>query len=279
MKKLLIFKLVFCVMLLTAIQSCKDDCENPCNKDCETYNPCNCETPLKADFVMEEKVWDRWFEIGSPLDGVRSIRYTVTTPKYDSCLWILGTETLRVAQFSRRGYPDKSTIKPMLIVYKSVDARCIGKLRTVDTLVRSFVTADPPLLLEEKQWPVLGSYKGYKKSNPNKEVIVTIDTIGPTIHTNLWGIHMTNIPYNDYYPARHLLRQDGTPQHAISRIPHIGSSSFVSTFEEGMFEGYGVLKSDELKIVYSYYKDTLINGIWDRESPILKDEFIGQRIK
>ena len=279
MKKLLISKLVFCVMLVSALQSCKDDCKNPCNRDCETYNPCDCETPLKADFVMEEKVWDRWFEIGSPLDGVTSIRYTVTTPKYDSCLWILGTETLRVAQFSRRGYPNKSTIKPMLIVYKSVDARCAGKLKTVDTLVRSFVTADPPLLNEEKQWPVFGSYRGYKKSNPNKEVIVTIDTIGPTIHTNLWGIHMTNIPYNDYYPARHLLRQDGTPQHAINRIPYGGSVSFVSRFEEGMFEGYGVLKNDELKIVYSYYKDTLINGIWDRESPILKDEFIGQKIK
>jgi uncharacterized protein (DUF1800 family) len=56
---------------------------------------------------MEEKVWDRWFEIGSPLDGVTSIRYTVTTPKYDSCLWILGTETLPKAVF-RNEHHDSS---------------------------------------------------------------------------------------------------------------------------------------------------------------------------
>ncbi len=279
MKKLLIIKLVFCVVLLTALQSCKDNCENPCNKDCETYNPCNCETPLKADFVMEEKVWDRWFEIGSPLDGGRSIRYTVTTPKYDSCLWILGTETLRVAQFSRERYPNKSTINPMLIVYKSVDARCVGKLKTVDTLVRSFITADAPLLLKEKQWPVFGSYKGYKKSNPNKEVVVTIDTIGPTMFNSLWGIHITNIPYDNYNPPRYILRFDGTPQQAINRIPFGGSVSFVSTFQYGWFEGYGLLKNDELKIVYSYHKDTAADGRPNWQSQLLHDEFIGYRIK
>jgi hypothetical protein len=259
--------------------SCKDDCENPCNEDCETYNPCECETPLKADFVMEEKVWDRWFEIGSPLDGGRSIRYTVTTPKYDSCLWILGTETLRVAQFSRQGYPSKSTIKPMLIVYKSVDARCAGKLKTVDTLVRSFYTADPSGYFYRKEWSVYGSYKGHKKSDPNTEIIVTIDTIGPTLFNSGVGRHITNIPYNNYNPPRYILRPDSTPQQAINRIPFGGSVSFVSTFQYGWFDGYGILKNDELKIVYSYHKDTTADGRLDFQSQLLHDEFIGQKIK
>jgi hypothetical protein len=281
MKKLLIIKLVFCVMLLTAIQSCKDDCENPCNKDCETYNPCDCETPLKADFVMEEKVWDRWFEIGSPIWAGTMVRYRVTTLNFDSCIWILGTETLQVAEFSRKNYPPNSIIRPMLIVYKSVNPKCTGKFKAVDTLVRSFSTANSDAMTKQKAWQMYGSFKGYKKSNPSKEVIITIDTVSPTyFYPETYGTHITNFPYDNYNPPKYFYRPDGTPYQAINYFPFSGSASFMSTFQFGVyFDGYGIVKNDELKIVYSYYKDTLANGTWDRESPILKDEFIGQRIK
>jgi hypothetical protein len=280
MKKLIkLIPISFCMIAALLLQSCKDDCEKPCNKDCETYDPCACETPLNADFVMEEKVWERWFEIGSPIDPATDIRYTVTTPSYDSCVWLLGSETIRQKQFTRRNYPLNTTIKPMLIVYKSIDPKCAGKLKSVDTLVKTFTTLNLDTWYNKKAWQLYGTYKGYKKSNPNKEITVTIDTIGPTIFNSLWGTYLTNIPYNDYYPPRYLFRPDGTPEIAMGYITHRGSITFASTLQTTMFEGYGTLKSDELNIVYSYHQDTLANGRPNYNSPLLQDEFIGTRIK
>lgn len=308
-KRLNIIKLFIVVMYTLALQSCKDNCQNPCHPDCETYNPCNCETPLKADFVMKENYWLGWAEIfypiGGPIDGKRLIRYEVTTPHYDSCLWILGNYTSNSPTIGMKDYPKNSTIDVMLIVYKSIDARCVGKLKSADTLIRSFTTADNSLLIIEKQWPLFGTYIGYKKSNPSKEVIVTIDTIGPlkpapvpypfwedlvnakvssvrglsTLNVYSWGVHLTNIPYDNYNPDRHLLNTDGTPQYAITRIPFLGAASFMSTFPYGIFDGYGALRNNELHITYSYHKDTLANGVGDPQSPVLNDEYIGQKIK
>jgi hypothetical protein len=96
---------------------------------------------------------------------------------------------------------------------------------------------------------------------------------------SLWGTHITNIPYENYDPPRYALRHDGTPQQAINRIPFGGSVSFVSTFQYGWFDGYGILKNDELKIVYNYHKDTAADGRPNWQSQLLHDEFIGQRIK
>ncbi len=284
MKKLLIIKLVFCVMLLSALQSCKDDCENPCNKDCETYNPCDCETPLKADFVMEEKLQYNWFEIGSPIWAGTMVRYRVTTPKYDSCIWILGAETLRVAQFSRTNYPANTVISPMLIVHKSVNPKCMGKFKSVDTLIRSFKTVNPETYIKQKEWQLFGSFRGYKKSNPSKEVIITIDTVSPVYsRSNDYGVHITNFPFDNYNPPKYFYTDPPTnlvPKQVKNYFPFSGSASFMSTFQFGVyFDGYGVVKNDELKIVYSYYRDTLADGSSDIKSPILKDEFIGTRIK
>jgi len=280
MKTLNYFLMLLMVISSLALQSCKDDeCQDPRNPDCENYDPCACETPLKADFVMEEKVWERWFEIGSPIDPATSIRYTVTTPSYDSCVWLLGSETIRQKQFSRSSYPSNTTIKPMLIVYKTIDPRCSGKLKSVDTLVRTFTTANLDTWFKKKAWQLFGSFKGYKKSNPSKEITVTIDTIGPTIYNSLWGVHLTNIPFDNYYPPRYIIRADGTPQQARSYIRQRGSLSFAGSQQYVMFDGYGFLKNDELKIVYSYHRDTLANGVPNYNSPLLQDEFIGTRIK
>ena len=262
-----------------ALQSCKDDCEKPCNKDCETYDPCACETPLKADFVMEEKVWERWFEIGSPIAGSANIRYTVTTPSYDSCVWLLGSETIRQKQFSRSSYPSNTTITPMLIVYKTIDPKCTGKLKSVDTLVRTFTTANLDTWRGEKAWQIFGSFKGYKKSNPNQEVIVTIDTTGPTLFNSGWGVHITNLPFNNYNPPRYVLRPGGLPDHAISYINDAGSISFSASLPTNLFEGYGFIKNNELTVDYSYRRDTLADGRPNRNSPLLLDQFIGTRIK
>lgn len=277
------FITILLLIVASTLFSCNDNCENPCNTDCDTYNPCNCETELKADFVMEEDIWsNNWFEIGSPV-GIRTmVRYRVTTPKYDSCIWILGAETLRVAQFTRTNYPANTVISPMLILYKSVNAKCIGKFKSVDTLVRSFKTVTYDAMTKQKAWQMYGTFKGYKKSNPSKEVIITIDTVSPTQFTpDFYGAHITNLPYDNYTPPKYLNRPStNIPYQAINYFPFSGSASFMSTFQYSLyFDGYGIIKDDELKIVYNYYRDTMFDGSPNNKSPILRDEFVGLKMK
>ena len=167
----------------------------------------------------------------------------------------------------------------MLIVYKTIDPKCAGKLKSVDTVVKTFTTFNLDTWFNKKAWQLYGTYKGHKKSNPSKEITVTIDTIGPTLFSSAWGTHLTNIPFDNYNPPRYLLRPDGTPQQARGYITYRGSISFASSKQTTMFDGYGTLKNDELNIVYSYHRDTFANGRPIYTSPLLQDEFIGTRIK
>lgn len=273
----------FCFILLLAA----------CRKDIAPENPCDGQEEVKADFIMEDGAFDprstiRYSEVDSVVFTWGSVRYTVLTPNIDSCRWFLGAEQITQRQFIRKYYPASTKIEVTLIVYKNYKQGCTKNFKTSDTLTKSFYTY--PVDASGKTlgfWTGFGTYAGYKKSNPAQRIEVEIGYLPRTQFLDMDGSYITNIPYNGYVSKKYLvdaIGQERWPWNAVSP-----SSNNVFTLyspnvmqglpEDKLFWNYGTRMNNQIKLYYYYLRDTLADGSGDPKSPLMYDEFVGQKIK
>jgi hypothetical protein len=186
MKKLLIIKLVFCVMLLTAIQSCKDDCQDSRNPDCENYSPCVDAQPTSAYFIIEEVLYGS--QTGGIMPSDHTIKYETDTvisgqdvlltcnQKTDSIWWILDDSEMREAwqqqksftiKFATQGKP--LTVKVTCVVKNNKPSKCIINDNGMDTFTR-YIRVMPAL---DRNPSFIGTFQGNLLSKPDSTFIVT----------------------------------------------------------------------------------------------------------
>lgn len=149
--------------------------------------------PANADFLIEEKVGERWF-LGDTIGAGNITRFTALHP-YDSLQWIIGSDTIRNKKsFTKTGFPPGQWISIQLIVWRKADPLFFPYDDGADTLLRQFfswfrelddyVYKDMPLKGggTNKFWvpqlihyaPIWGTYKGYKASRPAELTYVTL---------------------------------------------------------------------------------------------------------
>ena len=203
MKKLLIIKLVFCVMLLTAIQSCKDDCQDSRNPDCENYSPCVDAQPTSAYFIIEEVLYGS--QTGGIMPSDHTIKYETDTvisgqdvlltcnQKTDSIWWILDDSEMREAwqqqksftiKFATQGKP--LTVKVTCVVKNNKPSKCIINDNGMDTFTR-YIRVIPAL---DRNPAFIGTFQGSLLSKPDSIFIVTFkfDSVvyGGNVSVPLW---------------------------------------------------------------------------------------------
>jgi hypothetical protein len=99
------------------------------------------------------------------------------------------------------------------------------------------------------------------------------------------GSFITNIPYDGYTSKKYKIDIGGRLEYAYDAVPAYGSSIFTVYTLPCMFglpndtRNLGTKVKNNLKLTYYYFRDTLANGEGDTKSPILYDEFIGNKIK
>jgi hypothetical protein len=264
-----------------------------CRKDIAPENPCDGQEEVKADFIMEDGAFHsssriRYSEVDSVVFGAGSVRYTVLTPNIDSCRWFLGAEQITQRQFIRNSYPASTKIDVTLIVYKNYKPGCTKNFKTSDTLIKSFYTYPVDASGSSRGfWTGFGTYAGYKKSNPAQRIEVEIGYLPRTQFLNQDGSYITNIPYNGYVSKKYLvdaIGQERWPWNAVSpnsnNVFTLYSPNVMQGLpEDKLFWNYGTRRNNQIMLKYYYLRDTLANGDGDPESPLLYDEFVGQKIK
>lgn len=161
--------LILIISGLLTVQSCKKECHDKSNPDCENYDPCYGKSRTSADFTISEVVSGFPNETGE----VWHNSYVQFTSKqdFDSYQWVIGTnkDTFYTKTCGLRDFPEGQTIQVRLIGKRTPNTKCFPDDDGIDTVYKSFkVTAGDSLL------PILGEYEGYYDGYPNNKVTVKV---------------------------------------------------------------------------------------------------------
>ncbi|MCU0442186.1 MAG: hypothetical protein MUE96_07285, partial [Bacteroidia bacterium] len=162
------------------LNSCKDECQDPRNPDCENYNPCIDAKPTSAAFTIKEATVQ---QINSPnltdflMDTdscyMSSIFFEATQADADSFIWQIGTEPQpRYGKQVNVVFPDNlrgTNFNVRLIVKRKPNTRCFPTDDGIDTLTRRFyfVRYNEPLSWE-------GSYYGSDDDKPDSMYTIVL---------------------------------------------------------------------------------------------------------
>ena len=140
MRKL--FFLLMSVILVMSCHKCKDECDDPTNKECPNYvDPCASLSPFTADFKMVSYggIEPSSYEI---LDGdtgwcLQTMGF-ITRHEVDSVKWLLGTDPTIRTQTSLTinfGLPYYN-VPVTCIAYGKQNSECFGTELVTDTVVK-----------------------------------------------------------------------------------------------------------------------------------------------
>jgi hypothetical protein len=140
-------------------------------------NPCGGQEEVKADFVIEELIGDRWFEGDTIANYGNSVRFSALQ-KADSYTWILGAETLTTQSVIKSSFP-LGWLDVKLIVKRIPNKTCFPFDDGIDSSERKFYVWPvkftlPPSAPIYPQYPIYGTYRGHNLSKPNLEFNVTL---------------------------------------------------------------------------------------------------------
>lgn len=182
--------IITCLGIVLMAQSCKKECQDKSNPDCENYDPCYGKAKTSADFTISEVVGGRAFET----DEVWRNSYVQFTAKQDfeSYQWVIGThkDTFYTKSCGLSGFPEGQSFQVRLIGKKKPNTDCFPTDDGIDTVYKTFkVTAHDSLR------PIYGEYEGYFSNYPDHKVIVKVgrDMI-PDFPTWKTKSYFTNIP-------------------------------------------------------------------------------------
>lgn len=202
-------------MILTfSCYSCKKECKDPKNPECDNFDPCYGINKSSAYFIVEENLGDHWIECDTiiGLGNKTAVRFRAINDA-DSFIWTLGSETIHQKSFIRVDFPSDIHIPVSLVVINKNSSKfCHPDDDGIDTFKRLIYTWPIQFTWDEinKKYviinplPIQGEYLGYYESNPNKEVKITLkDTvsacnkIGVTTRILLKAV---NLPDGYYQP-------------------------------------------------------------------------------
>lgn len=148
-----------------------------CRKDIAPENPCGKAQEVKADFVIEELVGDRYFEGDTIADYGTSVRFRALQTA-DEYTWILGAETLHTQSFSRINFPF-GWLDVKLVIKSKPNKQCFPNDDGIDSASRNFYVwpidlrwpANPPIY---PNYPIYGTYRGHTLSRPDVNFNITL---------------------------------------------------------------------------------------------------------
>lgn len=190
-----IFLAILLILPLLTLNSCKKECSDPSNPDCENYDPCFNSKPANADFIINEQIRNTDFYYES--DTIYRINGTLFQPKYDadSITWLLGSEVVQEKELYRMGYP-LGWIDVTMIA-KMHPSACLTESERVDTVSKKFFvlpfpTQDSTIYKASPWW---GTWEGYNSDNPSEKFTVSFGYIsGYNSYNTIVGMDFVGLP-------------------------------------------------------------------------------------
>lgn len=170
------------ILSLLGLGSCKK-CDDPCNIDCDNYDPCCGQSKADASFKIYELLGNgpnlerNGFEAKDvATDTIIFTNFARFRADYEADFyeWRVGTDP-RVwndREFTLRfGKPYYSPIEVRLKVYKKTDKNCFPNAGDTAEFIRKLYTAP------KDSSKVLGHFEGYLENEPNKDNFFEIQSI------------------------------------------------------------------------------------------------------
>jgi hypothetical protein len=272
--------LITCILALVA-----------CEKEIAPENPCDGQQEVKADFVIEELVHERWFE-GDSIACCNTVRFRALQ-KADEYIWILGQDTFRTQEVYLSKFPF-GWLDAILIVKSKPNKTCFPFDNGMDTVRKNFlvwrfnVSLFPPTSPQYPSLPIEGVYYGYNRSNPSRYFYVTIkDTFMAVERQQFDSIYvgiLNGIPYeitkwnrsfnNSFSLAAY---GDGMSPKALSIRAPIGIGKPKPDIPYiPMIDGYAWLSRNDVNTIHIEYKYSDTINPFNRTYKY-SDFFIGKR--
>ncbi|QNL21025.1 hypothetical protein HZR84_03410 [Hyphobacterium sp. CCMP332] len=181
------FALIFSIFILSTFIACNEDCEDPCNVDCNNYDPCCGQTKSDASFTIYEllgngpKPSDGFESKDVATDTILNSNFALFRADFEADYyeWSVGTDprVWNTREFSLRfGLPNYTPIPITLKVYKESDKTCFPNNSDTAVFTRLLIT------VPKDSSRVLGRFEGYMESAPEEKNFFEIDTT-----TDFWG--------------------------------------------------------------------------------------------
>jgi len=163
---------------LSLIQSCKDDCSDPTNPDCENYDPCYGKESADAAFHFYKDLTTDYGEYHFQTDTIEvyndgsyiDVYFKVDDKDVDSCWWTVGADSRVFTQkeFMLTFQKDDAPLLTRLIVDKSSAKSCHPDKPVRDTFYRTLKFM--PLGSSN----IYGKYHGYFDGNTSDTGTITV---------------------------------------------------------------------------------------------------------
>lgn len=151
-------------------------------------NPCAKEKPSTADFIIEQKVGDRWFKSDTIISSQFNLVRFTSVQESVSYSWSIGTETISNRSFEKRAFPDNSNIPVRLVTTTVPNNECFPDDDGIDTTIKllhvwpqtyGFLPGDVPSDTTVSPYlPIYGTYYGESTFEKGRKKYVTIiDTV------------------------------------------------------------------------------------------------------
>lgn len=263
--RFLLFILICAGLLLTA-ESCKKECQDRSNPDCENYDPCYGKQKLTADFDIYEAsgfYTEKWTPHAT--DTILP-NAAIFMAKDDDVWysWQIGAETLDAKSVYRNDFPLNTPVPITLTVRRRNNFNCFANGDSVATKTKSvYVFANPPKLR------YFGCFSGYHTDNPTDTFTVCIK-YNDSFDVNSKFSSITGL-INDGGCLQGKLFLRSTQEWGYRQLYFFENTITCGYYPEGTIRADSV-NYDDVYINYTIKKDDNLNN-----RP--KRTFIGKRIK
>lgn len=257
--------IIVCVSVVFMAESCKRECHDKSNPDCENYDPCYTSKKLTADFEVFESFQTRKNWIAYDTDTLYAINANFEA-KEDNVLyeWKIGTETIYSKSVTRKNFPKYTSIPVTLTVRRIKNFDCFPN-DSIASQTRTIIFVDNTTKLR-----VEGCFQGNNYNNPNDTFTVCIKLFDSLTFPDWKGkTTISGLITNSTCPNKTF---------RVTGQEDLGYQQYTFTTSHGdclLPEGrvrVDSAYSGNIRIDYSYYTD-----IFDLNSKVNKT-FIGKRL-
>lgn len=169
----------FLTILLLSLTSCRK-CDDPCNKECDNYDPCCGLDDLSAHFTIFEDINTEGIDninipaLGDTIIGFNYALFKASVKDADSYTWAIGSDPRSFDSPEVRlrflSVPDNTQIPVTLTIKKRVDAICHPENLEEVTFTETRILTVVPLDSSK----VIGRFEGHRNRYPNQDAFFQI---------------------------------------------------------------------------------------------------------
>lgn len=257
-------------IIILCLISCKKECCDRNNPECDNYAPCYNFKEANADFTINELLQVGNDTLESETDTILNINGVLLKPKYPNqkITWILGNEQLEQKTLYRTNVPIGSIDVTMIAEIDSTP--CAVNKKTKDTVHKRFFVqymsdSDTTSIMRLR---LFGTWQGYNTDDPGNQFKLSFGYIRIFYPGPMYRAYPTLAGLPKGCPSQHPFYQDKNPVMDLNYNTGFKAQIIKSRGSHSALGGFNIyakcrIINDRMVIDYSYndkpYQNFIIN--------------------